>query len=226
MQRHKSSVRLVNKRNLQAAKKRKLLSAKSQQTPKNLSLSLLKKTFRYGWRFYTFIALLLTAIFYVFELPSRIVEFTENYPKANAYGDEIAYSPENWMGIFDTFPEGIVNYNDLGISSPVEAALEIDVYDGNKLDGRIWWQLSCNLGLPYTGILIEGEIELGGTIANVEVYDFKDGKRISFFKGRLHSDGLIVEFSGFPSSTALNGSRIAKNPSPAMLEEWEDLYCD
>lgn len=159
-------------------------------------------------------------------LPKSIVEFGTYFVDAKQYIETKIYRPSNWTGIFETFPEGIVDINDLGIFSPVEAALEIEVVDGNILDGRIWWDKSCDLRTPYKGVLITGNIHIGGARAHVEVFDFVGGHRISFFEGQLINDGLIVEFTDFPKQVSLNGSRIAKNPEPASIENWDDLYCE
>jgi hypothetical protein len=216
----------VNRLNLRIARKRKTNSAlRTYRHTLPTWKTRIKSLVRYSRMIYIMLGLILAAIAYVFELPSRIVEFGDSYPKAQKYLYEKAYSPLDWTGIFDTFPEGFVDYNDMGISSPVKAALDISVYDGNRLEGTIWWQGSCSLGLPYQGILIDGEIKLGGTTAIVEVYDFKDGRRVSFFTGEMRNDGSIIEFSNFPENTALNGSRIAQNPLPATLEHWEWPYC-
>ena len=159
-------------------------------------------------------------------IPKGIVEFARNFGDAAAYINDIFYEPSQWTGIFDTFPEGIVDMDDLGIVSSVDVALEIEVVDGNLLDGRIWWSGSCDWGSPYQGLLIEGRISLGGSTADVVVFDFRGGRRTSFFEGELTNDGIIIEFNNFPEQTGLNRSRIARNPEPASLESWSELYCE
>lgn len=208
----------MNRLNLRVARKRRNASVLGTYRRTLPTWKTRAKGFvRYSRMIYVLLGLVLAALAYVFELPSRIVEFGDNYPKAQAYLYDRAYSPLDWTGVFDTFPEGIVDFNGMEISSPVEAALDITVYDGNRLDGTIWWQGSCDLGLPYQGILIGGEIRLGGATAIVEVYDFVDGQRVSMFTGEMRNDGATIEFSNFPEKTALNGSRIAQNPPPANL---------
>lgn len=216
----------MNRLNLRIARKRKNHSAQGTHLHTlPIWKTRIKNLVRYSRLIYILPGLVLAALAYVFELPSRIVEFGDNYPIAQKYLYEIAYSPLDWTGVFDTFPEGIVDYHDMGVSSPVEVALDVGVDDGNRLDGTIWWQGSCDLGLPWRGILIEGKIRLGGAAAIVEVYDFINGRRVSFFTGELTNDGATIEFSNFPDNTALNGSRIAQNPPPATLEYWEGHYC-
>jgi len=145
---------------------------------------------------------------------------------AKMYVSEVVYRTETWTGIFDTYPEGIVDMNDMEISSFVDAALEMQVVEGNRLDGRVWWKNSCDLGSPYSGLLLEGYISIGGSSADVIVYDFQGGHRLDYFSGHLSNDGLLIHFSEFPNQSGLNGSSIAHNPEPARIENWEDLYCE
>ncbi len=159
-------------------------------------------------------------------IPKSIVDFKIHLAEARIYVSGLVYRTEIWTGIFDTFPEGFVDMNDMEISSLVDAALEIEVVEGNRLDGRVWWEKSCDLGSPYSGLLLEGYIRVGGSSADVVVYDFRGGRRLEYFSGRLSNDGLLVHFSEFPNQTGLNGSRIAHNPEPAKLENWEELHCE
>ena len=128
--------------------------------------------------------------------------------------------------IFDTFPEGIVDQNDYQIFSSVQAALDIEVVDGNLIDGTVWWDGSCDLGTPYTGLLIEGRIRIGGRTADVKVWDIISGKKVTFLEGVLRRDDFIVEFSDFPNWSKLNNSRIARNPVPALNDFWQNTHCD
>lgn len=159
-------------------------------------------------------------------IPQKALEFEEHLADAKQYLSRNLYQTSQWTGIFDAFPEGVVDVNDMDISSAVEAALEIEVADGNLTEGRIWWNGSCSLGMPYQGILIEGRIRMGGSRANVQIYDFIGGRRVLFMSGQLKNDGLIIEFTDFPEKSGLNGSRVAQNPEPATLENWSNLYCE
>lgn len=159
-------------------------------------------------------------------IPKSIVEFKSHIAEARRYVSDLVYRTDIWPGIFDTFPEGIVNMNDLEISSIVDAALEIEVVEGNRLDGRVWWEKSCELGSPYQGLLLEGYIRIGGASADVKIFDFLGGQRVDFFSGRLENDGLLVYFSEFPPLSGLNGSNIARNPEPAELENWQEMHCE
>ncbi|GAW35934.1 hypothetical protein RA2_03002 [Roseovarius sp. A-2] len=185
----------------------------------------ISRVWRYPKLIYPALVVAAGTFAYVLGLPKLIGDFGDYYPKATKYVEELFYSPSEWSGIFDAFPEGRVDINDLRLSSPVKAALELEVYDGNKLDGRIWWQGSCDLGMPHKGILISGDIEFGGSTANVEVFDFSQGRRVSFFTGKLENHESIIQFSEFPADTGLNGSRIAKNPLPSQLKDWGEPYC-
>ena len=100
-------------------------------------------------------------------LPVKIVDFEKNLPEAYEYVTSIIYSSEAWTGTFDKYPEGLADMASLGISSNVDAALEIEVVEGNRLDGRVWWQGSCAVGSPYSGLLLDGQIRLGGSSAEV-----------------------------------------------------------
>lgn len=203
----------MNNLNLRTARKRSRIAAKgTKKYSSRVWNSRIEGFVRHSRMLYFLLGLIFGLSAYLLELPTRIVNFRDNYPEAEACMYDKIYSPSNWTGIFDTFPEGNVDINDMALFSPVEAALDLAVYDGNKLDGTIWWQGSCGLGLPYQGILIRGDIKLGGLVANVEVYDFKGGHRISLFTGVLKNDGLIIEISQFPSEMGLNGSRIAIPP--------------
>ncbi|MGR3315580.1 hypothetical protein [Roseovarius indicus] len=159
-------------------------------------------------------------------LPGRIVDFENKLPGAFRYVSSILYSSKAWTGTFDKYPEGLADMASLGISTDVDAALELEVYGRNRLDGRIWWQGSCALGSPYSGLLVDGRIRLGGSSAKVVIWELIGGHRINLGQGLLEIDGIMITFSGFPESLGLNESKIAKNPEPVQLEDWPDLYCD
>lgn len=116
------------------------------------------------------------------------------------YVSDLMYRTEIWTGVFDTFPEGFVDMNDMEISSLVDAALEIEVVEGNRLDGRVWWEKSCDLGSPYSGLLLEGCISISGSSANVIVYDFRGGQRINYFSGTCLMMGFLFTFLDFRTS--------------------------
>lgn len=158
-------------------------------------------------------------------LPEKIVNFEKNLPGAYDYVTSIVYKSENWSGIFDKYPGGLADMASLGISTNVDAALELEVVKGNRLDGRIWWQGSCALGGPYSGLLLDGQINLGGSSAEAVIWELVGGHRVNIARGLLKIDGIMISFSDFPASLGLNESKIAKNPQPALLDDWPDLYC-
>lgn len=158
-------------------------------------------------------------------LPGQIVDFKTNFPQASDYITNMIYSPEAWTGTFDKYPEGVADMSSLGISTNVDAALEIEVVEGNRLDGRIWWQGSCDFGGPYSGLLLEGKIKRGGSSAEVIIWELVEGHRKDIAQGLLEVDGLMIRFSKFPMSLGVNESVIAKNPEPVQLEDWPNLYC-
>ena len=158
-------------------------------------------------------------------LPGQIIDFKTNFPKASAYITNIIYSTDAWTGTFDKYPEGVADMSSLGISTNVNAALEIEIVEGNRLDGRIWWQGSCDFGGPYSGLLLDGKIKLGGSSAEAIIWELVGGHRVEIAQGMLEVDGLMIRFSKFPMSLGLNESVIAKNPEPVQLEDWPNLYC-
>lgn len=158
-------------------------------------------------------------------LPGRIVNFEKELPEAYNYVTKIVYNSESWAGVFDKYPEGLVDMASLGISTNVDAALELEIVEGNRLDGRIWWQGSCYLGGPYSGLLLDGQIMLGGSSAEAVIWELVEGHRVDIARGLLTIDGIVIRFSDFPASLGLNESKIAKNPQPALLDDWPDLYC-
>lgn len=158
-------------------------------------------------------------------LPGKIVDFEENFPKAYESINGIVYSTEAWTGTFDKYPEGLTDMASLGIVSNVDAALELVVVEGNRLDGRVWWQGSCAFGSPYSGLLLDGQIRLGGSSAEVVIWELIGGHRKEFAYGLLEIDGIMIRFSEFPRSLGLNKSIIVKNPEPSRLEDWSNLYC-
>lgn len=218
---------VLNRLNLRSAHRRIAAREKHQLQAKDKTIkSLIREAFSFSKAIYLMIGVALGFAVNALSIPKNILEFKTHYEDAKRFIEQKIYHPADWSGIFDTFPEGIVDMNDLGIFSPGDAALEIEAVDGNILDGRIWWDKSCESGTPYTGVLITGHIDFGGSKAHVEVYDFIGGHRIQFFEGKLMNDGLIMEFTDFPTQTGLNGSRIVKNPEPAVIENWNGMYCD
>lgn len=159
-------------------------------------------------------------------LPVKIVDFEKNLPEAYEYVTSIVYNSEAWTGTFDKYPEGLVDMASLGISSNVNAALEIEVVEGRRLDGRVWWKGSCGFGSPYSGLLLDGQIRLGGSSAEVVIWELVGGHRVDIAHGFLEFDGIMIEFSEFPITLGLNKSKIAKNPEPVRLDDWPSLYCD
>ena len=222
-QRHKG-VRRINlrqaRRRSRSAEERRTKSARSKA--KRLLASILKL----GRLVFFLIGFVLGVAADALNFPKYVLDFKNTVGEAKQYVNSLIYRHSHWTGIVDTFPEGIVDWQELEITSPVEAALDIAVVDGNLLDGTIWWLGSCNLGLPYQGLLVEGRIHLGGNSADVQVFDFVGGRRINFFAGVLTGNGEVVEFSSFPENLGLNGSRIALNPHPAQIEHWTELYCE
>ena len=176
-------------------------------------------------RTYVVLAALAGVVIATLLLPSKIVDFEENLPRAYKYVTSIVYKSDNWMGIFDKYPEGLVDMASLGISTNVDAALELEVVEGNRLDGRIWWQGSCALGGLYPGLLLDGKIKVGGSSAEVVIWELVGGHRVDIARGLLEIDGIMIRFRDFPASLGLNESKIAKNPQPALLDDWPDLYC-
>lgn len=174
------------------------------------------------WPVFAVIGGLVTAVLL---LPGQIVDFKTNIPEASDYIADTVYSHDSWTGKFDKFPEGYADMASMGISTNVDAALEIEVVEGNRLDGRIWWQGSCDLGGPYSGLLLDGKIKIGGSSAKVIIWELVNGYRVDVARGLLKADGLLISFSDFPESLGLNESVIAKNPEPAQLEDWSDVYC-
>ncbi|WP_461478957.1 hypothetical protein [Pararhodobacter aggregans] len=172
------------------------------------------------------LAIVCSLMLAVLLLPGRIVDFEQSFPRAYFYITNLVYRSEAWTGVFDRYPEGVVDMASLGISTNVDAALEIEVVEGNRIDGRIWWQGSCESGSPYSGLLLDGRIELGGRAAQVAIWEMVGGHRIQFATGILELDNQMIHFTNFSSELGINGSRIFKNPEPAQIEDWPNLYCD
>nr|WP_320144339.1 hypothetical protein [uncultured Cohaesibacter sp.] len=185
-----------------------------------------KRALKFGGVIYFSLGLVVGLAVDVLSFPKLISDFKSHAAEAREYLVALAFRPQIWTGIFDTFPDGFVDMIDMKISSDVEAALQIAVVDDNLIDGRVWWANSCQYGSIYRGLLIEGRINLGGSSADVQIYDFINGHRTEFMHGHLENDGILIKFSDFPSSSQLNGSSIAKNPEPARIEQWSKLYCD
>ncbi|WP_146681491.1 hypothetical protein [Thioclava sp. F28-4] len=160
----------------------------------------------------------------VLGIPEKIANFKENWPKAKSYYYEVFYQTPRWSGIFDSFPEGVVDMADYGLTEENKAAVDL-VVEGNWVNGTIWWDQSCNLGLPWSGILIQGYINFGGKSAEMEIFDFVGGHKVTFMTGTFRVDDQILEMSDFPVETDLNGSRLFHNPDPATIEDWPSNYC-
>ncbi len=158
-------------------------------------------------------------------LPGQVVDFQKNLPQAMSALSSTLYRTQYWSGKFDRYPEGLLDMNSLGIATKVDAALELEVVGINRIDGRVWWQGSCAFGGPYSGLLIDGHIKMGGNYAKVTIWELVGGHRVDLANGTLMLDDPVVEFMKFPENLGLNGSLIAKNPEPALLEDWQKLYC-
>lgn len=159
-------------------------------------------------------------------LPGQIVDFQKNLPQAVSYLSNALYRTRSWSGKFDRYPEGLVDMKSLGIATEVDAALELEIVGINRIDGRVWWQGSCAFGGPYSGLLLDGRIKMGGSIAEVTIWELVGGHRVDLANGTLMLDDPVVQFMEFPENLDLNGSAIAKNPEPALFEDWQKLYCE
>ena len=173
-----------------------------------------------------FLAVILSLVLALLVLPVQIVDFQKNAPQALSYLSGALYRTQSWSGKFDRYPEGLVDMNSLGIATKVDAALELEVVGINRIDGRVWWRGSCAFGGPYSGLLLDGRIKMGGSYAKVTIWELVGGHRVDLANGTLMLDDLVVEFMEFPENLGLNGSAIAKNPEPALLEDWQKLYCE
>lgn len=181
--------------------------------------------FKHTKQSYAVIAAVVALCYAFLGFPKSIVDFKSNVGEARQYMFTHLYQTEKWTGVFDTYPEGVADMNDLAISSDVEAALDLAIFDDHSLDGTIWWDRSCEIGI-YTGLLLEGNIRIGGRAADVVVWELVGGERFDIFSGVLRNDGTIIQFSKFPATSGLNDTRIARNPPPATLEKWGELHCD
>ncbi|WP_417240687.1 hypothetical protein [Celeribacter halophilus] len=213
--------------NLRIAHKR-IAEKKARQNAAKLQnqKSLTARFFKLSRSIYFVIGFALGLMADALSIPKAIVDFEHYLGGAKDYAYRLAYRPANWSGVFDAFPEGITDINDLGILVPAEVTLKIESHNGNGIDGRVWWNKSCDFGVPHKGLLLQGRINIGGSTADVQVFDFFNGKRLDLFEGQLINDGIMIEFKNFPNFAGLNGNRISKNPAIPSLESENDLFCN
>jgi len=176
----------LKKRNLRNSHRRRNAETKLQKEEKHRSWRVFAiKAIKYSRSAIFVLGFAIGVATAALGIPKGLVDFSTNFSEAHLYVKENIYRTRQWIGVFDDTPEGIVNINEIGINNVAGATLEIDIVDGNLLEGRIWWDGSCELGSPYRGLLIEGRISFGGAIAHAVVYEFISGRQVNYFEGSL-----------------------------------------
>jgi len=151
-------------------------------------------------------------------LPTEIRQTTSQF--LSWYKDD-----GDWTGHWSSFPEGIVNMEDMHLSD-VDMQITIWAKEGS-IDGTIATKSICNSIPMLNYILLSGEVS--GTTANLNAWDIVQGHKIDFAQIRLVRDGdeiTVTPVNGrkewFPAT-----ARLGKHPlKPGEIPEPDQTFCD
>ncbi|MDE2717743.1 MAG: hypothetical protein OXI33_12135 [Chloroflexota bacterium] len=141
-------------------------------------------------------------------LPGGFNDFFDQSPALR----EKWLSADQWTGMYSSFPEGVVNMEDLELSSDSDVVLNL-IYSSNSydIDGYIYSETFLgkygNYPEPFRRGPIYPDLMLNGTPSillpnslKLEVYDVVFGKRVDIDKLRIKRDGpdgiITVSSSG------------------------------
>lgn len=131
---------------------------------------------------------------------------------------------EEWTGHWSSFPEGIVNMEDLGLS---DVDMEITIWASEGyIDGTIATKKICKSIPVFNYILLRGEVN--GSTAHVIAWDVIQGHKTDFAELSLQREGevlTVIPVSGqvawFPES-----ARLGRTPRESGIEpESDHSFC-
>jgi len=119
---------------------------------------------------------------------------------------------EHWEGDWSTFPEGIVNMEDMKLSENTDLKISLTAKNG-VISGEISTGEICRNVPIFDFLLLRGKVS--GNSARVMVWDIIDGKTIEFGELDLIREGGVIKTKPISGNTKWfpAGARIGKHPT-------------
>lgn len=129
---------------------------------------------------------------------------------------------EYWEGDWSTFPEGIVNMEDMKLSENIDLKISLTAKNG-EISGAISTSEICQNVPFFDFLLLRGKVR--GNSARVIVWDIIDGKTIEFGELDLIREAGVITAKQISGNTKLfpDGARIGKHP--AREESFLSNFC-
>ena len=130
-----------------------------------------------------------------------------------------------WEGNWSAFPKGTVSMADMRLSEGVD--LKISLYSKNgKLDGMIATHAICKALPVFDFLLLRGSAS--GKAADVEIFDFVDGREVVFGSVKLVREGDVITVLPDKGGELWlpSGVRIGKHPNNQPDDGFMFNYCN
>ncbi len=117
---------------------------------------------------------------------------------------------EHWGGHWSTFPEGIVNMEDMNLSKNTDFTVSLTAKNGD-IGGEISTGEICRVVPHFDFLLLRRKVN--GTTARVTVWDIIGGKTVEFGEIDLVRDADVITVRPLSGNTSWfpNGARIGSN---------------
>ena len=176
------------------------------------------------WRTWCIIGCVIVSIL---TLPGILNEFFDESPVLL----ERRFNAEQWTGMYSTFPEGVVNMEELELSQESDVIISLDYSsEEHSIQGSIYSDTFCERGLfkhlpIYGQVFIEGIPQiLSPNRLEVNAYDFVDGRYIPLDEIRIERDnpqGIIT----ITSKGRLLSDSLRLAPDTELIEKELDIRC-
>ncbi|MCX7557744.1 hypothetical protein OS187_13150 [Xanthomonadaceae bacterium JHOS43] len=186
-----------------------------------------------GWKLFAAASGWIVALLVgLLEVPSKIVSFYENYPRATKAVGHLVYRPERFVGRWSSDPSAWVGRNLIQPESPMvdtgDVQLSVVVDDDGAVFGEIVSEVMRRGHFPYSRVMIDGKV--GVVSAHLQVWDIVQNERAAYAGFKLRPEGgregtlLMIRSggSGIPEVTRLWRTDFEMGDG-AFGEKWMEL---
>lgn len=127
-----------------------------------------------------------------------------------------------WTGQWSTFPQGIVDMEDMKLSDGVDLKLHL-ISENGELGGEISTEAICKK-VPFDFLMIRGKVN--GRTARVTVWDIVGGRKVDFADIDLVRETDIITIKPVSGQVAWfpSGARVGKHPN--LEERFMSDFCN
>ena len=134
-----------------------------------------------------------------------------------------------WTGVYSSFPEGVVNMEELNLSVDSDVIVFLEYSENEyRIDGYLHSDLFCEKGFSYRNVLLAGTPSIWTpNRLNIEVYEIVQGHTIELGAIRIFRDGLqgIITVICRESKSCLITDTLRLTPTPYIIEEELEFLC-